>query len=162
ISIAKSANSVYAGIVTRLIFTNEFVTDAATTNEVYDLINKPQGETASYKDQAHSLNLEVGVRSNTFGQLTKSDSPYLVPLQNLGKSLDFIMLNLSPTNEATETPQEGAADVASQYEKIRAAARALNPNIDVLIGETGWPSQGVSFNDLVNGQRSSQDNTVAN
>src|SRR5262249_40141789 len=42
ISIAKSANSVYAGTVTRLIFTNEFVTDAATTNEVYDLINEPQ------------------------------------------------------------------------------------------------------------------------
>jgi exo-beta-1,3-glucanase (GH17 family) len=162
ISIAKSANSVYAGTVTRLIFTNEFVTDATTTNEVYDLINKPQGQTPSYKDQAHSLNLEVGVRSNTFGQLTDSNSPYLVPLQNLVKSLDFIMLNLYPTNEATQTPQQWAADVASQYNKIRAAARAVNPNIDVLIGETGWPSQGVSFNDLVDGQPSSQDNTVAN
>ena len=32
----------------------------------------------------------------------------------------------------------------------------------MLIGETGWPSQGVSANDMVNGQPSSQDNTVAN
>ncbi len=33
-SIAKAANAVYPGTVTRLIFTNEFVTDATTTNEV--------------------------------------------------------------------------------------------------------------------------------
>ena len=66
------------------------------------------------------------------------------------------MLNLYPTNEATETPQQAAADVETQYNAILAAARALNPNIDVLIGETGWSSQGVSFN----GQPS--DNTVAN
>ena len=163
ISIAKAANAVYAGTVTRLIFTNEFVADATTTNEVNDLINTPQqGQTASYKDQAHALGLAVGVRSNTFGNLTLSNSPFLVPLQNLVKSLDFIMLNLYPTNEATQTPQQGAADVESQYNAIKAAAKALNPNIDVLIGETGWASQGVSGNDLVNGQKSSQDNTVAN
>ena len=60
ISIAKAANAVYAGTVTRLIFTNEFVTDATTTNEVYDLINQPQGATPSYKDQAHSLGLRGG------------------------------------------------------------------------------------------------------
>ncbi|HEV3311278.1 MAG TPA: glycosyl hydrolase family 17 protein [Chloroflexota bacterium] len=162
VSIAKAANAVYAGTVTRLIFTNEFVTDATTTNEVYDLINQPQGATPSFKDQAHGLGLEVGVRSNTFGQLTNPSSPYLVPLQNLVKSVDFIMLNLYPTNEHTETPQQAVADVAGQYNAILAAARALNPNIDVLIGETGWPSQGVSFNDIVNGQVSSQDNTVAN
>ncbi len=161
-SIAKAANAVYPGTVTRLIFTNEFVTDATTTNEVLNLITQPQGSNPSYRDQAHALGLEVGVRSNTFGQLTDPQSPYLTQLQNLVKSVDFIMLNLYPTNEATETPQQGATDVESQYNTILAAARALNPNIDVLIGETGWPSQGVSFNDVVNGQPSNQDNTVAN
>ncbi len=162
ISIASAANAVYPGTVTRLIFTNEFVTDLATTNEVNNLINQPQGPTASYIVQAHTLGVEVGVRSNTFGQLTDPSSPNLVPMQNLVKTLDFIMLNIYPSNEATVTPQQGAAEVETQYNAIKAAARAINPNIDVLIGETGWPSQGVSFNDLVNGQPSSQDNTPAN
>jgi hypothetical protein len=162
ISIAKAANAIYPGTVTRLIFTNEFVTDATTTDEVENLITQPQGEAPSYLAQAHALGLEVGVRSNTFGQLTDPSSPYLVPLQNLVKSVDFIMLNLYPTNEATESPAQGAADVEAQYMAIRAAARALNPTIDVLIGETGWASQGVSFNDIVGGQPSAQDNTVAN
>jgi len=162
LSIASAANAVYPGTVTRLIFTNEFVTDATTTGEVYHFINDAQGSMASYATQAHNMGLEVGVRSNTFGQLTDPSSPYLVPLQNLVKSLDFIMLNIYPFNEATVTPAEGAVEVENQYNAIKAAARALNPNIDVLIGETGWPSQGVSFNDVVNGQLSSQDNTVAN
>jgi exo-beta-1,3-glucanase (GH17 family) len=162
LSIAGAANAVYPGTVTRLIFTNEFVTDATTTNEVDDLINDSQSGASSYAAQAHAMGLEVGVRSNTFGQLTNPSSPYLVPLENLVKSLDFIMLNLYPFNESTETPAQGAVDVENQYDAIKAAARALNPNIDVLIGETGWPSQGVSFNDIVNGQLSSQDNTVAN
>jgi exo-beta-1,3-glucanase (GH17 family) len=33
----------------------------------------------------------------------------------------------------------------------------LNPNVQVLMGETGWPSQGISFNDLTG-----KTNTVAN
>jgi hypothetical protein len=160
-SIAKAAHGVYAGTVTRLIFTNEFVHDATTTQEVDNLITQAQGGNPSYKDQAHSLGLEVGVRSETFGQLTNPNSPYLAQLQQLVKDVDFIMLNLYPSNEATLTPQQGAAEVESQYNSIKAAARALNPNIDVIISETGWPSQGVSFNDIINGQQSSQDNTVA-
>jgi exo-beta-1,3-glucanase (GH17 family) len=58
------------------------------------------------------------------------------------------MCNLYPSQPSE---QQGIAasidDVASQYAAIKAAAVALNPSIEILIGETGWPSQGVSFND---------------
>ena len=85
ISIAKAANAVYAGTVTRLIFTNEFVTDATTTNEVDNLINQPQGATPSYMAQAHALGLEVGVRSNTFGQLTEPELALPCPVAKPGE-----------------------------------------------------------------------------
>jgi exo-beta-1,3-glucanase (GH17 family) len=148
---AANANATFAGTVTRLIFTNEYVTSAATTNQVNALIT-------ANKQKAHEMGLEVGVRSETFGQLTIPNSPYLPQLQSLIKNVDFIMCNLYPSQSSE---QQGIAasvnDVASQYASIKAAAMALNPSIEVLIGETGWPSQGVSFNDP-NGTL----NTVAN
>jgi exo-beta-1,3-glucanase (GH17 family) len=163
ISIAKAANAVYAGTVTRLIFTNEFVHDAATTQAVDNFITQPQGDQSmSYLEQAHKLGLEVGVRSDSFGQLTMQNSPYLPQLQQLVKNVDFIMLNLYPSNVATETAQQGLADVTTEYDKILKAARELNPNIQVIISETGWASQGVSFNSKVNGKLSDQGNTLAN
>jgi exo-beta-1,3-glucanase (GH17 family) len=162
ISIAKASNVIYPGTVTRLIFTNEFVHDAATTQAVDNLITQPHDSLPSYKDQAHSLGLEVGVRSDSFGQLTDPTSPYLHQLQQLVKNVDFIMLNLYPFNVAIDTPEEGVTQVAAEYKRILAAARALNPNIQVIISETGWASQGISFNSIVNGKLSSQGNTVAN
>jgi len=90
---------------------------------------------------------EVGVRAETFGQLTMPNSPYLTQLQSLIKNVDFIMWQ--PVSERVLGAAGIAAsvnDVANQYASIKAAAQALNPSIEVLIGETGWPSQGVSFN----------------
>jgi exo-beta-1,3-glucanase (GH17 family) len=138
---AANANATFAGTVTRLIFTNEYITSAATTDQVNTLIT-------ANKQKAHDMGLEVGVRSETFGQLTDPNSPYLPQLQSLIKNVDFIMCNLYPSQPAE---QQGIAasvnEVASRYAAIKAAALALNPSIEVLIGETGWPSQGVSFND---------------
>ena len=147
--IAKNANATFAGTVRRLVFTNEYVTDATTTTQVDHLVEK-------YKAEAHKLGLQVGVRSNTFGQLTNAKSSYLTQLQKLVKDVDFIMLNLYPSSEAKGTAA-GAADVESQYRNIKAAALKVNPKVHVLIGETGWATQGISFNDLTG-----KHNTVAN
>jgi exo-beta-1,3-glucanase (GH17 family) len=149
LQIARTANAVYPRTVQRLVFTNEYVTNAATTTQVDQLILKN-------KAAAQALGLKVGVRSNTFGQLTNSKSPYLAQLQKLVKDVDFIMLNIYPSTQ-TKGAAAAVAEVANQYTTIRAAALKLNPKIEVLIGETGWASQGISFNDLTG-----KTNTVAN
>lgn len=150
-AIVADANKTYAKTVTRLIFTNEYVTNAATTTAVDGLI-------VANKAKAKSMGLQVGVRSQTFGQLTDPTSPYLSQMQKLVKDCDFIMLNLYPSKQSV---QQGIAasvkNVTDEYQRIKAAALKVNPNLQVLMGETGWPSQGISFNDL-----SGKSSTVAN
>ena len=148
--IAEAANNTFPGTVKRLIFTNEYVTNATTTNQVDQLINmKPdlQGQPPppsykpsykSYKEWANGMGLTVGVRSNTFGQLNDLNSPYLKELRTLVKDVDFIMLNLYP--DETKDPIQGANQVTIAYNMIMKAAKAQNSNIEVLIGETGWSS----------------------
>ncbi len=148
-SIAADANATYSGTVKRLIFTNEYVTSALTTSAVNQLIT-------ANKAAAHAQGIEVGVRSQTFGQLNDPNSPYLAEMQALVKNVDFIMLNIYPF-DATKGIPAGIANLDDEYTKIKNAAVALNPNIEVLIGETGWPSQGLSFNDTTGAS-----STVAN
>lgn len=159
---AQNANALFAGTVNRLIFTNEYITNAPTTNDVDGLIK-------TYIGQAHQMGLTVGVRSNAFGLLTNpnpTDPAFKAAMQQLVKDVDFIMLNLYPTNEYTQTIQQAASDVESQYANIKSAALALNSKLDVIISETGWPKEGIGFNDFAqeNGETCylSQDNTVAN
>src|SRR6185437_6856666 len=49
---AANANATFAGTVTRLVFTNEYVTSAATTQQVNDLIT-------ANKTKAHDMGIEV-------------------------------------------------------------------------------------------------------
>ncbi len=139
-SIAQDANATYSGTVKRLVFTNEYVTNAATTNAVNQLIT-------ANKAAAKAQGLEVGVRSQTFGQLTDPNSPYLAEMQALVKNVDFIMLNIYHSDATKNNIQDAVNEVKQQYNSIKAAAVAVNPKIKVYIGETGWPSQGPSFND---------------
>lgn len=148
-SIAADANATYSGTVKRLIFTNEYVTNASTTSAVNQLIT-------ANKAAAHAKGMEVGVRSQTFGQLTNPNSPYLAEMQALVKNVDFIMLNIYPS-DATKGIETAISELNAQFTAIKNAAKALNPNIEVLIGETGWPSQGLSFNDTTGAS-----STVAN
>src|SRR5262249_29694996 len=106
---ASNANATFAGTVTRLVFTNEYVTNAATTDQVDALI-------AANKARAHAMGIEVGVRSQTFGQLTNPSSPYLPQLQALVKNVDFIMCNLYPSQTSEQQGITASVnDVANQY-----------------------------------------------
>ncbi len=139
---AQDANAVFPHTVTSLVFTNEYVTDTATTNAVLAMLtaNKPA---------AKALGLKVGVRSQTFGQLTNPASPYLAPLQTLVRNCDFILCNLYPPNPPG-TIQDSLLSVTRAFDSITAAVVAVNPQCDVMIGETGWPSAGISFNNSIN------------
>ncbi len=135
-SAAQAANGVYANTVTSFVFTNEYVIDAQTTNAVNAML-------AANKQRAHNLNIRVGVRSHTFGQIAAPNSPYYNELQTLIQNCDFILCNLYPGQNAP-TPQDGVNEVSQAFSTIKTAVARINPQCEVMIGETGWPSQGIS------------------
>jgi exo-beta-1,3-glucanase (GH17 family) len=141
-SAAKAANAVYPHTVTSFIFTNEYVVNAETSNAVNAMI-------VANKQKAHNLNIKVGVRSHTFGNIANPSSPFYNQLKTLIQNCDFILCNLYPAKD-TATPQEGVNGVAQAFNTIKTAVTAINPQCEVAIGETGWPSQGISFNNTVN------------
>ena len=145
-SAAKAANTVYPDTVTSFVFTNEYLIDAATTNAVNAMI-------VNHKQKAHDLNIKVGVRSHTFGEITNPNSSFYNELKNLIQNCDFIQCNLYP-GEQCPNPTEGVRQVGGAFEQIKTAVANINPQCEVTIGETGWPSQGYSFNQT--------DNNIAN
>ncbi len=144
----REANAVFPNTVTSLVFTNEYVTDATTTGAVTAML-------ISTKAAAKTLGLKIGVRSQTFGQLTDPRSSYLAPLQTLVRNCDVILCNLYPP-KPPRTIQDGVRNVAQAFESIKATVAGLNPQCEVMIGETGWPTAGVSFNDSVNNVSNAQ------
>ena len=145
---AEAANAVFPNTVTTLVFTNEYVTDATTTAAVTAMLtgNKPKAKT---------LNLKVGVRAQTFGQLTNSACPYLTQLQTLVRNCDVILCNLYPPNPPG-TIQDSVQSISQAFDGVKAAVAGLNPQCEVMIGETGWPSAGISFNNSVNNAANAQ------
>jgi exo-beta-1,3-glucanase (GH17 family) len=141
-SAAKAANAVFPGTVTSFIFTNEYVVDAQTANAVNAMI-------VANKQSAHDLNIKVGVRSHTFGNIANPSSPFYNELKTLIENCDFIQCNLYPGQNAP-TPQDGVNAVGEAFNTIKSAVAPINPQCEVMIGETGWPSQGISFNNTDN------------
>lgn len=141
-SAASSANAVYPNTVTSLVFTNEYVINAETADAVNAMI-------VANKQKAHEFSMKVGVRSHTFGEIANSNSSYYTQLKTLIQNCDFIQCNLYPTVNTT-TPTDGVNQVGQAFHQIKTAVADINPQCEVMIGETGWPSQGISFNNTDN------------
>jgi exo-beta-1,3-glucanase (GH17 family) len=150
IEVTKMANETYPGTVNRLIFSNEYVNTPARTDEVIAFINE-------YRSQIPGV--QAGVRLNNLGDLSGEHGEELKSaLTKLVKTVDFVMVNIYPSEaDVAKGPAAAAEDVGSNYDGQKALALAVNPNVRVIIGETGWPSQGISFND-----KSGRSSTVAN
>ncbi len=149
IKVSQIANKTYAGTVNRLIFSNEYVDTPARVDEVIALVNK-------YRSQVPGV--QVGVRLNNLGQLAGTNHAMKTAMTNLVNAVDFVMVNIYPSEQAVARgPISGVQDVASQYNMLKALALGVKPGVQVIIGETGWPSTGLSFND-----RSGRTSTVAN
>jgi exo-beta-1,3-glucanase (GH17 family) len=151
--IAANANAIFPHTVQRLIFTNEYVHTAATTDAVDALVRQ-------YSAKAHQMGLQVGVRSDNFGQLGPGGGPpsLVTALKKLVKDVDFIMVNLYPAAETvTKGPAVEAQGVEAAFAGIKKETQALNPKLAVYIGETGWVTQGSIFYDP-----SGKSSTVAN
>lgn len=145
-SAAKEANAVYPNTVTSLVFTNEYVINAETADAVNAMI-------VANKQKAHELRIKVGVRSHTFGEIANPNSPYYTQLKTLIQNCDFTLCNLYPAVN-TVTPTAGVNQVGQDFHQIKTAVADINPQCEVMIGETGWSSQEISFNNT--------DNNVAN
>lgn len=141
-SAARAANAEFPKTVTSLVFTNEYVVDAHTANAVNAMI-------VANKQKAHEFGIKVGVRSHTFGNITSQSSPFYNELKTLIQNCDFIQCNLYPGLKA-RTPQDGVNGVSEAFNKIKSAVAGINRQCEVMIGETGWPSRGVSFNNTDN------------
>ncbi|KKD39586.1 MAG: glycosyl hydrolase family 17 protein [Limnoraphis robusta] len=141
-SAVSEANSLYPNTVTSLVFTNEYVTDAEKANVVNQMI-------VTNKQKAHNLGVKVGVRSHTFGEIANPNSPYYTQLKTLIQNCDFIQCNLYPATN-TATPADGVNQVGQAFYQIKTAVANINPQCEVMIGETGWPSEGISFNNTNN------------
>ncbi|MEG4055284.1 MULTISPECIES: glycosyl hydrolase family 17 protein [unclassified Microcoleus] len=139
---ASLANTSYPNTVTSFVFTNEYVTDAEKANAVNQMI-------VANKEKAHNLGIKVGVRSNTFGEIANPNSAYYNELKGLIQNCDFIQCNLYPASESV-TPQDGVNAVGQAFYQIKTAVSDVNPPCEMMIGETGWPSEGISFNNTNN------------
>ena len=140
-SIAANANIIFPQTVTKLVFTDDFFVDAQSTANLTTLVG-------NYTTAAHAAGLQVGVRSLNFGELTNKANNFNTQIAALVKQCDFILCNLYPSKQ--ESIAAAVSDVAAQYTAIDNAVQLIHPGVEVMIGATGWPSQGVSLNNTTN------------
>jgi len=139
-SAAADANSIFQGTVWGLTFTNEWVTDSNNGPQVLQMIQ-------NNADRAHGMGLMVGTRVNTCDQIWGGDNQAI--LQQIASASDFIMCNLYPPSGAND-PSAAVQAVSNAYYSARDGFWQTNPQLEVIIGETGWASQGDTFNGAVN------------
>lgn len=107
-------------------------------------------------DRARELNLQVGLgfRDDICAKVLNNSSSLFEVLVNITAISDYIYCNIYPSTNAEYSTIQAANDVIRQYNNVKSAFQAINSNIEVHIGETGWPSEGIYFN----GMTSSVDN----
>lgn len=140
IDVAQDANGRFPHTVWGLVFTSDYVKDGRTGEKVLDLIR-------NNKKRAELYELQVGVRVNTCDQILDNDSELFEILSEIARESDFIMCNVYPNGDVVNDGVQQAVDAVGNFVlAVRKAFRDINQNIVVMIGETGWPSEGESRN----------------
>ncbi|ODM94562.1 putative chitinase 2 [Orchesella cincta] len=132
---AEEANRIRPGSVWSITFTNEYVVSESTGRKVIDMIR-------NNRDRAHQMGLKVGPRMHICGEVW--NGPNAGVLAEIAQVSDFIMCNLYPGPNSNDA---GAAvqGISDAYFSSRDGFWRHNPNVEVIIGETGWASEGASF-----------------
>lgn len=137
---AADANARYNGTVWGITFTNEYITNESQGYKVLTMITKN-------KNKAQSQGLQLGTRTQLCGVILSTSNPLYNIFSQIATQSNFIMCNLYPEQRIVHDPIENTVNaVGNAFKSYEAAFRRINPRLKVLIGETGWPSQGVSFN----------------
>jgi exo-beta-1,3-glucanase (GH17 family) len=137
---SQYANQVHANTVWSIVFTNEYFVDEGKGRTILDMIR-------NNKDRAHQMGLKVGTRIHTCGIILEKGNGLYNLLADIVRESDFIMCNLYPSEGVVHGPiQDAVNSVGGYYQSMVPAFHQVKGNLEVLIGETGWPSQGISFN----------------
>lgn len=145
---AADANSNFRGTVWGITFTNEYISNESEGNRVLRMISQN-------KNKAKSQGLKLGTRTQICQVILSNSDRLFKVFYQIAKHSDFIMCNMYPEEALVHGPKEIAVEaIGKSFKRYAAAFHKINPNLKVIIGETGWPSKGVSFN--------KSPNTVAN
>ena len=137
---AAEANSRSPGTVTGITFTNEYIHSVADGERVLGMIrgNKNRG-------------LPVGTRTEICGVYTNKEDPLRGIMNAIAQESNYIYCNIYPSEaDANKGPVAAADAVANYFFYVQSEIKKVNPNLTVMIGETGWPSAGNSFNNSPN------------
>ncbi|CAL8109497.1 unnamed protein product [Orchesella dallaii] len=134
-SAVEEANRIWPGTVWSITFTNEYVVNDANGLKVLDMIR-------NNRDRAHQMGLKVGARVHTCGEIW--NGPNAGILSEIGQASDFIMCNLYP-GPNSDNADAAVGGISDAYYSARDGFWRTNPNLEVMIGETGWASEGASF-----------------
>lgn len=132
---AQDANDIFPGTVWGLTFTNEYVVNAGTGQQVLDMIR-------NNRDRAHQMGLRVGARVHICGEIWNGPNQDI--LSEIAKVSDFIMCNLYP-GPNTDNADRAVQGISDAYYSARDGFWRFNSNLEVMIGETGWASEGQTF-----------------
>lgn len=137
---ARDANSIFPGTVTGITFTNEYLTDPNTGAQILAMIKNNKGRDG----------LRVGTRIHTCGAIWEQNSPIRPVLLEIIKASDFVYCNIYPGSDSVGSVATAVKSVTEAYYGFRYGFQQINANLEVSIGETGWPDAGVSFNSSPN------------
>ncbi|RWS07050.1 hypothetical protein B4U79_17774 [Dinothrombium tinctorium] len=137
---ADYANRRYPGTVESIIFTNEYFNNDSKGSIVFKMIRRN-------KDRAQRLGLKIGTRTHVGEHILDSYSPSFATLSYIAQNSDLILCNIYPTYKVSHFGIDRAVkEVTNSYLAIRECFIRINPQIKVMIGESGWASHANMFN----------------
>lgn len=88
------------------------------------------------------MGLRVGTRIHICGEIWNGPNKQI--LSEIAKESDFIMCNLYPGRNS-DNADRAVKGISDAYYSARDGFWQYNRNLEVMIGETGWASEGESF-----------------
>lgn len=91
------------------------------------------------RGRAHLYNMKVGTRISNCQEIWRGPNREI--LIEIVRISDFIMCNIYP-ERFTFTAEEAVSGISKAYYSARVGLRSHNPSLEVIIGETGWATEG--------------------
>lgn len=165
---AQLANGRFPGTVTHLVISNEYAVPqesqggrATATEQVTQMVRFARSTIARGGDFA-GLGLQIGARGNHFRRIdTRSSDPAIQRFTRdvgaLVRESDFLMENIYPSQESVAAARRAGrwdgyfgddGELDRQWSQLRDGIGAIagGKRIALMIGEIGYPTNGINFN----------------